>query len=282
MTDIAALPGITGLGRDRALGRAVEDTARLIEYANVFRAMTRRMLVDAGIASGMRVLTLESGVGDVALLAAELVGPVGEVVGIHDDPATLDIARTRAAMQRYPNIGFLEGNVESVDPPGMFDMFVGRFVLMYQPDPVQTIRRFLPSLRSGGSIAFLEADYQHGAAGTQGPILQEAIARLLSTLHQVGAESRMGPKLYQTMIGAGLPAPMMIAESIVGAPDRSPVPMILAETLRSVMLAMLQLGIVTEADLDVDTLERRIRAEAAELGDCLAAPSMISAWSRVP
>jgi hypothetical protein len=161
-------------------------------------------------------------------------------------------------------------------------MFVGRFVLMYQPDPAQTIRRFLPAVRSGGSVAFLEADYRHEVAGTQGPILQEATALILSTLEQVGAESRMGPKLHQTMIDAGLPPPMMITESIVGAPERSPVPMILAEVLQTLMLAMLQLGVVTEAELDIDTLERRIQAEAAELGGCLAAPAMISAWSRVP
>jgi hypothetical protein len=91
MTDVAAIPGIFGVGRGRTLGRAVEDTARLIEYANVFRSMTRRMLSDAGIAPGMRVLSLESGVGDVALLAADLVGPGGEVVGIHKDPAMLDV-----------------------------------------------------------------------------------------------------------------------------------------------------------------------------------------------
>ena len=61
--------------------RAAEDE-RLVAQGALFDPLTRRLLQQAGIASGMRVLDLGSGAGNVARLAAELVGPAGAVVGV--------------------------------------------------------------------------------------------------------------------------------------------------------------------------------------------------------
>ena len=44
--------------------------------------MTERLLRDAGIEPGMRVLDVGIGAGDVALLAAELAGPSGSVAAV--------------------------------------------------------------------------------------------------------------------------------------------------------------------------------------------------------
>lgn len=33
---------------------------------------------------------------------------------------------------------------------------IGRLVLMYQPDPVDTVRRLARMVRAGGTVAFLE------------------------------------------------------------------------------------------------------------------------------
>jgi predicted methyltransferase len=61
--------------------RAAEDE-RLVAQGAVFDPLTRRLLRHAGLVPGMRVLDLGSGAGNVARLAAELVGPEGAVVGI--------------------------------------------------------------------------------------------------------------------------------------------------------------------------------------------------------
>lgn len=47
--------------------------------------LTERLFRAAGIGPGLRVLDLGCGVGDVAMLAARLVGPSGEVVGVVRD-----------------------------------------------------------------------------------------------------------------------------------------------------------------------------------------------------
>jgi len=59
------------------LGSADREHNHLIRQAKFLASCTRRLFVDAGIRPGMRILDLGSGVGDVAMLAATLVGPSG-------------------------------------------------------------------------------------------------------------------------------------------------------------------------------------------------------------
>ena len=58
----------------------------------------------------MHVLDVGSGAGDVAFLAAELVGGSGAVVGVDRSLAALDTAHARAAERWLRNVSFLEGD----------------------------------------------------------------------------------------------------------------------------------------------------------------------------
>jgi ubiquinone/menaquinone biosynthesis C-methylase UbiE len=281
MTELANAAAQTSRGGDYLLGHSEKETERLIAQATVYQPLTRRLLVEAGIAPGMRVLDLGSGAGDVAFLAAELVGQTGEVVGIDQNPAILAVARSRAAQGRA-NVSFIEGDLATVEPPGTFDALIGRLILMYQPDPAGTIRRFLPLIRPGGRVAFHEVDFEHAVMFPEIPLFVRGMTWWRTTLQRVGVEDRMGAKLYQAMLGAGLPEPSIIGETIISRAETGPVPMILSEVLRTVMPIMLRLGIVTEAELEIETLEERMRAEAAALNACVGLPEFISAWSRVP
>jgi predicted RNA methylase len=66
-----------------------------------------------GLEPGMRVLEVGSGAGDVALLAAELVGPEGEVVGVEVDGAALKVARGRAQSLGLRNVSFVQGDART-------------------------------------------------------------------------------------------------------------------------------------------------------------------------
>ena len=63
------------------MGRSEGETERLIQQSQLYEAVTLRFFQEAGLVSGMRVLDVGSGAGDVAMAAAELVGAEGEVVG---------------------------------------------------------------------------------------------------------------------------------------------------------------------------------------------------------
>lgn len=153
---------------------------------------------------------------------------------------------------------------------------------MYQRDAAAVIRSFLPVLRPNAVIAFHEADFAYVIAAPMGALLSEAFGWWQETLRRAGIEGRMGPKLFATMVAAGLPAPTMLAETLIEEAGTSIAPMILAEVIRATLPLMVRFGIADEADVGIETLEARIRAEAVAAGGCLSVPVMIGAWSRRP
>lgn len=68
---------------------------------------TTRLLIDAGIAEGMRVLDVGCGSGDVSFLLADLVGKDGEIIGVDHDARAVAIARERGAAKAHPALTFV-------------------------------------------------------------------------------------------------------------------------------------------------------------------------------
>lgn len=56
------------------LGRSEQEYERLMLQSKLLRPFTDRYFRTAGVSPGMRVLDVGSGMGDVALLAGEIVG----------------------------------------------------------------------------------------------------------------------------------------------------------------------------------------------------------------
>ncbi|HEY8686983.1 MAG TPA: class I SAM-dependent methyltransferase [Chloroflexota bacterium] len=69
----------------------------------------------------MRVLDAGCGPGDVALLAAGMVGPRGDVVGVDNSPTALETARVRVARAGLTNVSFVEGDLRSIEIEDEFD-----------------------------------------------------------------------------------------------------------------------------------------------------------------
>jgi ubiquinone/menaquinone biosynthesis C-methylase UbiE len=87
----------------------------------------------------MRVLDVGSGGGDTALLSEEVVGAEGEVVGVDQSPAAAAAAAAaaekRIAAAGKRNISFRHGDLDRLELGEPFDAAVGRYVLMFNPDP---------------------------------------------------------------------------------------------------------------------------------------------------
>jgi len=80
MATTSANVTITNSNGDYALGYTNSEHNRLIRQATRIAPYTERLLREAGIGPGQRVLDLGSGVGDVAMLLARIVGPSGAIV----------------------------------------------------------------------------------------------------------------------------------------------------------------------------------------------------------
>src|SRR5262252_3747331 len=107
------------------LGHSEAEIRRLQMQAAILRPITERLLRGAGIEPGMRVLDVGSGAGDVALLAAELVGPSGSVIGIDRDARSVALAAHRANLEGLTWAEFRETTVEAFTGGGSFDAVVG-------------------------------------------------------------------------------------------------------------------------------------------------------------
>ena len=163
------------------LGDTGAEHARLIRQAAIFDPFTERLFRDAGIGPGQRVLDVGSGVGDVAMLAARLVGPTGEVVGVERDAGTLAKARSRVAEAGLHNVSFLQSDVGQVASSEPFDAIVGRLILEFLPDPGAVVRSLSALVRPGGVLAFQDACW--------GPLLQSTAhlplrAKCAALIHQ--------------------------------------------------------------------------------------------------
>jgi SAM-dependent methyltransferase len=266
-----------------ALGRSDEEHTRLTEQANFLRPLTERLFRKAGIAAGMKVLDVGSGVGDVAFLAAELVGPDGKVVGVDLDGAALEKARKRAAHLQLSNVEFIHGDIRSSELPGPFDAAVGRLVLLYFADPVGALARIAAQVRREGILVFQEMEMNAAAVeATFGDSLVGKVAVLICrTFAAAGVRVHMGRELRRTYVEAGLGEPELLGEFVLGGgPDFAGYPWI-AQTMRSLAPMARKLEIPLEPLGDLDTLSERLRSEAVSEKIDFWSPPSVGAFVRI-
>ena len=131
------------------LGHSDRELKRLRLQAKLIDPFTRQFYRDAGLEQGMRVLDVGSGGGDAALLAAELVGDRGEVVGVDTAPAAVSAAQARIKALERRNISFRHGDLDRLEFSETFDAAVGRYVLMFNRDPAAMLKSVARFVRPG-------------------------------------------------------------------------------------------------------------------------------------
>lgn len=268
------------------IGYSAEERQRLIDQGALLRPFTRRLMAEAGIGPGMRVLDVGCGVGEVALLAAELVGPDGEVVGLDLDSVALATARERVAETMLTNVRFVQGDVRALTPAEPFDAAVGRLVLMFLGDPAEALRRVAGCVRPGGVIAFQELDITGLPSFFPSlPIWERSGRLLVETLRRAEVEIRMGLKLHQAFCHAGLPAPRLRIDTPIESGSDSGIYALMASTVRSFLPLAREVGVVTAEqaeELAVEALAERLRAEAVAHDGVVTWASFVGAWTRKP
>jgi len=264
------------------LGHSERELERLSAQARFLEPITRQFLREAGIVPGMRVLDFGSGVGDVAFLAAELVGDTGEVVGVDRAPAALAAARKRSDARSLRNVSFPDGDPAEMAFEPQFDAVVGRYVLLFQDDPSATLRKLALRVRPGGLVVFHEPDWGSARSFPPGPTYDRCCQWITETFRLAGNDSNMACKLPAAFVGAGLPAPSMRMQTFIGIGAGCTVFLqAVADLVGSVLPTMEQLGVATAAEVEPATLAERLRLEVTATDSVIIGRSEIGVWSRV-
>lgn len=256
------------------------EISRLEHQAGIINPITRRILLSAGISPGMRVLDVGCGAGDVTFLISEMVGSQGQVVGADRAPAALAAAERRAAAHPIQNVSFREGDPTALSFERPFDAVVGRYVLMFQADPVAMLLGVARHLRPGGTIVFHEPVWDGCRSSPPAPTYDQCCRWIVETFRRSGIETNMGIKLEAAFRAAGLPAPSMHLEAVIGATkggfDWSHQ---IAELIVTMLPEIQSQGVATAAEVEIETLEQRMQREI-EAGSVIVSRSEVGAWSR--
>lgn len=266
-----------------ALGSSDRERRRLMKQGELFRELLADAFRSAGIGPGMRVLDIGSGAGDVAMLAAELVGPMGSVVGLDRDPASVAWATKRAAEAGMANIHFQTAEFNEFTDPQPFDALVGRFILLYLPDPTATLRHLAQVLRSGAAIAFFEPDFTvPSRVFPEMPEFERCGAWIHEALRRSGARTDMGMRLYATYRDAGFIDTETSVSHLSGCGITREMAEYLTETLRSVLPKLEQFGIATREEVQIDTLTDRVLAAGIAADPQWVGTRSVAAWAKKP
>jgi SAM-dependent methyltransferase len=264
------------------LGHSDRELDRLTTQARVVDPITRRFFRDAGITPGMRVLDVGSGAGDVAFLVADLVGESGEVVGVERARNAVAIAGARADAQSRRNVVFREGDPTQLSFDRPFDAVVGRYVLQFQPDPATMLQRLAAHVRPEGLIAFHEIDWDGVRSFPPAPTYEQCCRWIRETLRLLNVETCMGIKLHATFLAAGLRAPTMRMEAVVGGPSSvSDRVYLLANQVETMAPEMERLGVATAATMALETLVKRMEDDIRAESSVIVGRSEVGAWCRL-
>src|SRR5881398_1708117 len=145
-----------------------EDLGYPEEFANVPESAVQSF---AGVANsfslcriepGARVLDLGAGAGTDSLVAAQMVGPGGQVTGIDMTPEMLDKARAAAGEMGATNVEFVEAEAERLPfADASFDVVISNGVIDLIPDKDAVFAELFRVLAPGGRIQIADVTIQN-------------------------------------------------------------------------------------------------------------------------
>ena len=264
--------------RTYVLGNDPEELVRLDRQAALIDGPTRQLLRAAGIAPGMRVLDLGTGLGHVARAVGEFVGPAGSVVALDNVAAVVAAARQRTVEAGAGNVQYVEGDVTTWQAEAPFDAIVGRLLLFHVADPIAVVRHHLQNLKPGG--LFVAIDYDIGASRTEPPVplAEDVIRWVLAAFRAAGAWPTIGARLGVILEDAGLTRITSFGVQAYLPSRGAGGAALLAGVVRTLAPTIVQRGIATSQELDLPNLQRRIEDATRAVDAVVLPPTLAGAW----
>jgi protein-L-isoaspartate O-methyltransferase len=264
------------------LGADDAEIARLDGQAASIAGATTALLRAAGIGGDMHVLDLGTGLGHVAFLLRDILGPEGSVLGVDREERLLEVAEGRRAAMGAENVEFMSGDARTFRAGEPFDAIVARLLLFHLPDREAVLRRQLEALRPGGRMVVIEFDMGGARAEPEVPIVASARAWIEAAFRSAGADPRIGARAAELLRRAGLSDVSTFGVQSYFGPGDPAGPLLCASVVRSLAPQIVAEGIADGAELGLETLQERIAEQVAARDAVMLAPTVVGAWGTRP
>lgn len=265
------------------LGHTKHELRRLRSQARLLEPVTRHFLLEAGVVPGMRVLDIGCGHGDVAILAAELVGEAGMVLGVDKVPAAIAAATQAAREHGLANVQFREGDPTEMKFDTPFDAVVGRYVLPYQTNPSAMLRGLVQHVAPGGLMVFHEPDWTFVRSLPPTSLYEQACRWVDETTRKSGQSWNFLGKTHTAFVNADLPSPTIRLHTLVAGEAKAHEWLLaVGDIVESLLPTIVELGVATEEEVDLDTLRDRLLKEVDSTESVIVGRSEVGAWTMVP
>jgi SAM-dependent methyltransferase len=234
----------------------------------------------------MHVLVLGNGLAELALLVAERVGPCGRVLGVNEQPDVVNEACRQALEEGFEHVSFCTAALDELRFGAPVDAVIGRFWLMHERNPVESIRLAARAVREGGRVIFHEWHYDSIRWPQTSDWPRVPLYRLFSkwsieSLRRRGASVDIGLRLANLFAEAGLPLPLVRTELRAVNGSSAWGYAFFEATLHDLMPTIERCGLGHASDLNVATFAARLRDETTAAGGHLFLPLQVGAWTRV-
>lgn len=174
-----------------------------------------QLLNESELRAGLRVLDVGCGSGDISFLIDDFFQHEVEIVGIDLSPQMIDIANGRK--EEGQNIDFIQADLTDFNEDiGQFDLIVGRRVLMYLPQPEETLCQLTIYLKDGGKMIFEESDAMASSLNGDGFSLHNDMAELIwKTVQAESGHIHIGSQMYQLFKEVGFQIKLYKSELIL-------------------------------------------------------------------
>jgi len=268
----------TGKSGHYPIERRAGEIERLRMQAEAMAENAAIMLERIGVAPGWRCLDLGCGPGGITSLLAAKVGAKGRVVGMDADPVFLEHATEQARAANLVNVEFVAGDAYKTGlPGGDFDLVHVRFLASTAGEPEKLFREAMRITRPGGCIAFQEPDistYKCFPAQPAWDRLRDAMAEVFA---RVGGDVWLGQRLYPLARRAGL-EDVQYRPFLVGVRSGDPMTDIMPATVESMRAALLQHGLLTQAELE--SMLAACRSHLAQAETVFTTYTTVQVWGR--
>ena len=189
---------------DYIITGGTEGKKRLNVLSDVMHPYTLSLLEAHGFTTGNAFLDVGCGGGNVARMAATIVGNTGKVVATDFDAEIIALNKEEASANGITNLTYTALNAYDIDFEGEFDIAYSRFLLSHLASPEKALEKMLKGVKPGRKIIVEDVHFSGHFCYPQSKAFSEYVTLYSALAYHRGQNPDIGPELPELFRKAGI------------------------------------------------------------------------------